>query len=233
MDRLIEHWNGVAELARGLQLDEVGSLRVGAIESCMESAIAGSVRRFQQRKPRVACQIVTGNTDQLAHSLLGDELDFAVCGEPPESSGFYFEPLYREHTILVADHNHPLARRDSVNFEEILGYPVTAGGRTCLYHMQFAKHLARYKESPLLLNTVNRISSIPYFIRGTLAVGVVLESTPLIPEVARLNVRLDLPRIPVGFLQARKQIFAAESSARLLQRIIQEDLGQEGRVGAG
>ncbi|KEQ24862.1 LysR family transcriptional regulator [Paenibacillus tyrfis] len=225
VDNLIQHWNNVAELARALQHDEIGSLRVGGIESLVDSVISQSVRRFQQQKPRMAYQIITGNTDSLAQSLLHDELDFAICGEPSEPHAFYFEPFYYENTILIADRNHPLCRRSHVSFEDVLDYPLTAGGSTCLYHLQFSKYLSRYRESPLQLNMISRIPAIPNYVKETLAVGVVLESTPLIPEVERIDVELELPHIPIGLLQPRQCNYAAESSVRLLQRIIKEEIG--------
>ncbi|REK75176.1 LysR family transcriptional regulator [Paenibacillus paeoniae] len=223
VDNLIRHWNDVAGLARALQHDEVGLVRAGGIESVMETVIADSVRRFQQQKPRMACQIVTGNTDSLAKSLLNDELDFAICGEPSDHTAFYFEPFYHEHTVLIADHNHPLCQRSLVSFEDILAYPIATGGSTCLYHLQFSKYLSRFKGEPLLHHIVNRIPTIPYFLKQTLAIGLVLESTPLIPEVKRIEVKLDLPRIPIGLLQLRHREYAAESSVHMLQSMIKEE----------
>ncbi|WP_068621407.1 LysR family transcriptional regulator [Paenibacillus tuaregi] len=223
VNKLIQHWNDVSELAKALQNDEIGSIRVGGIESVMDNVISESIRRFQQQKPRMAYQIVTGNTDFLTQSLLRDELDFAICGEPPESSAFYFEPLYHEHTILVADCNHPLCQRSHIPFEDILTYPIITGGSTCLYHLEFSKFLSQYRESPLQLNMITQISAIPHYVIKTPAIGVVLETTPLIPEVRRIDVKVDLADIPIGFLQLRHHDYAAESSIRFLQRLIKEE----------
>lgn len=224
VDHLIKHWNHVADTARALQRDEIGSLRVGSIEPLVETVLPHAIRRFQQDKPRVACQIVSANTDSLAQSLLQDELDFVISGEPSESSAFYFEPIYQENTIFIADASHPLSRRKQVQFEQLLDYPITAGGNTCLYHLQLSRYLTRYKQSPLLQNTVNRISAIPNYVKQTLAIGVVLESTPLIPGVVRIDAEFELPRIPIGLLQLRHRDHPAQSSIRMLQRIIVEEV---------
>lgn len=222
VDGLIQHWSSVTELARALQHDEIGQLRIGVIESLANNIISHSVRKFQQHKPRIACQVITGNTGFLAKSLLQDDLDFAICGEPSDPADLYFEPMGQENTILITDHNHPLSHRSRVPIQEILQYPITAGGSSCLYHLPFTKTLSRYKNSPPLLNTVNQISAIPYFIQETLAVGVVLESTPLIPGVQRVDVELQLPPMPIGLLQSRRHNYHAQSSTRLLQQIMKE-----------
>lgn len=169
----------------------------------------------------MACQIVLGNTDSLSQAIVHDELDFAICGEPSDPTAFYFEPIYQERIVLVTDHNHPLSGASSVSFKEILDYPVIAGGHTCLYYLQLAKHLSRYETMPPLLNTVSQISAIPYFAKQTLAVGVVLGSTPLIPEVERIDVKWDEPFIPIGLLQPRGRDYPP--SACILQAIAHEN----------
>lgn len=224
VDHLIQHWNDVTELAHALQNDEIGTLRVGGIESLTDTVLSQSIHRFQLQKPRMSYQITAGNTDILTKCLLQKELDFAICGEPSEPSAFYFEPLYHERTMLIADRSHALCQKRQVSFEDILDYPLVTGGDKCIYHLQFSKYLSRYKESPRQHNRISRIPAIPYYIKETLAVGVVLESTPLIPEVKRIDVKLDLPNIPIGLLHLRECNYSAESSVQLLYRIIKEEI---------
>lgn len=224
VDRLIQHWHEVAGLARSLEQEEIGTLRIGAIEAVMEIVLPNALRRFEQVKPRIAWQITTGNSDTLSEAINEDKLDFAVCGEPSDASAFYFEPLYEEQTVLIADRSHPLCGRSEVPFEELFQYPLVAGGSTCLYALQFSKHLARYKETITMQHTVSQISSIAHFVKDTQAVGVVLSSTALIPEVAPIDVQLELPPISVGLLQARKPRNPPSSSRRLLQQLIREEI---------
>lgn len=220
VDHLIRHWNNTAELARSLQQDEVGTLRIGGIESAIHRILPDAIRQLQQQKPRITCQITTGNTDRLIEELRNDRLDFAICGSPADASAFYFDPLYEEKIVLVADHTHPLCHSASASFEDILDYPLTAGGPTCLYHLQFAKYLSCYRKSPALIHSVTPISMIPHMLRHTAAVGIVLESTPLIPGIQQLDLKLGLSPIPVGLLQLRQTNYSPESAAGLLQQII-------------
>lgn len=222
---LIAHWNHVADLARDLQQDEVGELRVGGIESAIDGVLPAALRKFGEQKPRMDCHVVAGNTEFLAQALVRDELDFAICGEPSDPAAFRFEALYREEMIFVADRLHPLHGQDTVNsasFEDLLRYPIVAGGSTCLYALQFAKRLSRYAITPPVQHTVSRISAIPRYVQHTQAVGVVLASTPLIPEVGRIGATVDMPPIPVGLLQLREREDAVTGSQRLLAQLVKE-----------
>ncbi|MHA6481684.1 LysR family transcriptional regulator [Paenibacillus sp. strain BS8-2] len=225
VDKLIRHWNDVTEMARAIEQDEVGSLRMGIIEPLMQSVLPDSVRRFHQSKPRIDCQIQMGNTELLSQALRQNELDFAICGEPGDPTAFYFEPLYKESVTFVADRNHPLFIRDQVTFKHILDYSLISGGRTCLYYLELAKHLSRY-ETTLLIHSVNQISAIPYFVQKTTAVGVVLDSTPLPTETQRINVDWEGALIPIGLLQWKGQDHASSSSKQLLMQILKEQLCQ-------
>ncbi|SDD83937.1 DNA-binding transcriptional regulator, LysR family [Paenibacillus sp. UNCCL117] len=222
VDKLLRHWNDVAEMARALERDEIGSLRIGVIEPLIQSVLPDSVRRFHQSKPRMDCQISVGSTEALSRALRQHELEFAICGEPLDPNAFYFEPLYEERIVFVADENHPLIEREGVPFKNILAYSLIAGGRSCLYYLQLAKHLSRYEAAPLL-HSVNQISAIPYFVQQTTAVGVVLDSTPLPPDIQKIDVSWDASLLPVGFLRLQGSSQAG-ASARLLMQIVKEEL---------
>jgi hypothetical protein len=55
------------------------------------------------------------------------------------------------------------------------------------------------------------------------AVGVVLDSTPLLPEVQKIDVKWDAPLIPVGFLQLQGRGYPSASSKQLLMQMIKEE----------
>ncbi|WP_270170662.1 LysR family transcriptional regulator [Paenibacillus sp. SYP-B4298] len=221
--KLIRHWNEVAELAKGLQQDEIGRLRIGAIEPLMQTILPSAMRSFQQSKPKMTYQIDMGHTESLAHAILRDELDFALCGEPSDPSNFHFQPLYQEKIVFIADDLHPLCGASDVPFREILPFTLIAGGRQCLYHLQLAKHLSRDEISPQL-HTITQISSIPYFIQQTSMIGVVLDSTPLPPGIRIIDVIWGASLIPVGFLQLRGREYSPASSKRLLMQIVKEEI---------
>lgn len=222
IDQLIQHWNYVAEQAKALHKEELGTLNVGALESLTEHILPHSLRRFREIKPRISCHFVIGNTDLLSRALLQNQLDFAVCGEPAEPAAFHFEPLYTERISFIAAQNHPLAERASIPFEELLGYPLVVGGATCLYSLALAKQFARYSQTPWLY-TVSQISAIPQFVRSLSAVGAVLDSTPIPPETVRIPVDLQDTLLPVGILQLGS-VTHPSSSVKLLMNYVTEEL---------
>lgn len=68
IDKLIQHWNYVAEQAKALQKEEIGTLSIGGLEFLTEQILPNSLRRFREYKPKVSCHFVTGNTDSLSRA---------------------------------------------------------------------------------------------------------------------------------------------------------------------
>lgn len=223
IDKLIQHWNYITQLAKALHHDEIGSLHIGGIESLMGTVFPNALRKFKEQKPKMECHFVGGNTDSLSQSILQNELDFAICGDPTEPSPFHFESLYQEKISFITDHNHPLSQQCNIPFQEILKYPIIAGGSTCLYYLRLAKQFSRFESSPTL-STISQISAIPHFVRRTHSIGVVLDSTPLMTDVVKIDVTMSEPFIQIGLLQLRSQDYQATSSRKLLIQAIKEEI---------
>lgn len=218
VERLIQHWNYAGEQARALQQDEIGTITIGAIESLTGHVLPAALRKFKEHKPRMACQLLIGNTDTLSQGILQQKLHFAVCGEPADLSAFQFEPLYYEKIAFVVPDGHSLAHQDNLSFQDLLHYPVVAGGQTCLYSRRWNQQLARYPESPVTY-TVSQISSIPGFARELDAVGVVLGSTDLPEGMVRIDPGMPDASIPVGLLRLRKEDYQPASRTLLMECI--------------
>ncbi|MFF2018392.1 LysR substrate-binding domain-containing protein [Paenibacillus sp. NPDC058177] len=218
VDKLIQHWNYAAEQARALQQDEIGTLTIGGLESLAGHVLPVALRQFREHKPRIACNIIIGNTDFLSQALLHKELDFAICGEPADLSSFHFEPLYEEKMSFIVPANHPVAKKADLSFADLLDYPLIVGGHTCLYSLRLSRELSRFDKAPFL-NTVGQISAIPGFVRELDVVGVVLESTNLPEGLVKLEVDMNNSTIPIGLLQLRKDEYLPASRSLMMDLI--------------
>lgn len=221
IDGLLEHWAFVSDQAKAIEQEELGTIRIGVIESMLERLVPQAWGRFRKLKPRMTCEFISGNTDTLVDLLKVGQLDFALCGEPMDASLFHFEVLDLEQIAFIVDEHHPLAQRRTVAFTEVLEYPCIVGGRTCLYYLQLSKQLSREKMYPSL-HTVTPISAIPGFVRNSDCIGIVLDSTSLIQGVRRMHVHFKDKGLPVGVLQLRNHDYLPASRSLLL-RLIREE----------
>lgn len=88
IDKLIQHWNYVAEQAKALQKEEIGTLSIGGLESLTEQVLPNSLKRFRDYKPNVSCHFVIGNTASLSRSLLQNVLTLPYAENLPRRLRF-------------------------------------------------------------------------------------------------------------------------------------------------
>ncbi|MFD1886317.1 LysR family transcriptional regulator [Paenibacillus wenxiniae] len=224
VDHLIAHWQYVRDQAQQLQQEERGVLRIGMIESTCTTLLPVVMQRFSQHKPGIQCELTIGNTDALAQLLRDGRIELAICGEPPVIDLLHFEPLYEERIVFIVHEQHPLAQKDSLTPDDVQQYSLTVGGRSCLYHLQLEKELARFKLQPFT-HTISQLSAVPLLATATGSIGVVLNSTPLNEQMVQLAFPLAEPLLRIGMLVSREQSYLP-LSRRLLMDIVRKEAGE-------
>jgi DNA-binding transcriptional LysR family regulator len=105
-----------------------GSLRVGGTPIFMDGVVSGMIAGFQQAYPDVHIAQSYGYSAELMEQLSSGRIDVAVCPMrhsdlmPPYS----FQELLAGRNIIACATSHPLARRPSLNIEDIAAYPWVA-----------------------------------------------------------------------------------------------------------
>ena len=67
--------------------------------------------RFRGEHPGVEIRLQVGNRESLVQALLGNDVDLAVMGRPPEALAARAEPFAAHPLGIVASPSHPFARR--------------------------------------------------------------------------------------------------------------------------
>lgn len=221
VDHLIAHWQYVRDQAQQLQQEERGVLRIGMIESTCTTLLPTMMQRFAQHKPGIQCELTIANTDTLAQSLRDGRIELAICGEPPAMDVLHFEPLYEEEIVFIVHEQHPLAQKGKLTEDDLQQYPLTVGGRSCLYHLRLEQELSRLKLQPFT-HTISQLSAVPALATATDSIGVVFGSTPLDGQMVKLDFPLIEPWLRIGLLMPREYSYLP-LSRRLLMDIVREE----------
>src|SRR6516165_2176661 len=84
-----------------------GLLRLGTMESTAAMRLPVPMNEYLHRYPEVTLELRTGNTKELASSLLAGELDAALVAGPIAEGPFEKLPIYEEELVIVAAAGHP------------------------------------------------------------------------------------------------------------------------------
>jgi len=112
------HEGEAISLLRAAQALEAGSLKIGAIRPSDVMEIGATILK-QHANLKLA--VTVGAGPDLLEGLLKFDFDVAVVGDDPGDPRF-FSQFYNKHRILiVANVNHPFAKRRSIRIEELDG----------------------------------------------------------------------------------------------------------------
>lgn len=99
-----------------------GYVRIGLGWSFLASIGPDMLKSFKARHPDVTVSVVSGDTPTLYQKLLAGDVEF-VASAPPDSLPLNpmieREPLFRELDQLTMRRDHPIAKKDSLDLEEL------------------------------------------------------------------------------------------------------------------
>jgi DNA-binding transcriptional LysR family regulator len=98
-------------------------LRVGAIDAASSSFIPQALVAFRERHPGIEIKFVEAMTAALIQMLEAGKLDIALVRPPRKPTDCAFEILRVERPIVVLNESHPLAARESLTMNDLIGEP--------------------------------------------------------------------------------------------------------------
>jgi aminoethylphosphonate catabolism LysR family transcriptional regulator len=173
MQGMFGHEGEATDLLRAAQALEVGSLKIGSIRPSDVMEIAATLLK-QHTNLKLA--VTLGAGPDLLDGLLKFDFDVAVIGDEPDDSRFYSQFYNRHRVLIVANVDHPLARRRSIRIEELEGqnFILRTSGSTTRRIFDQALHKAGVKVRPIM-ETNNR-EAVNTAIIHNIGLGAISES---------------------------------------------------------
>lgn len=125
-----------SEAATGIDGLVVGTLRLGVIPTTSAVAVPRLIARFRAEHPGVRVELVVGNSDTLASSVRGGDLDVALLGLRSDAvpDGVAVRELSRERLVAAMPATHRLAGRSQAVLADLArevfaDFPAGTSGR--------------------------------------------------------------------------------------------------------
>jgi LysR family hydrogen peroxide-inducible transcriptional activator len=116
---VIEQAAGIKEIAKRRKDPLTGPLRLGVIYTIGPYLLPDLVRQAIERVPQMPLMLQENFTARLLDMLRTGELDCAIMAEPFPDTGLAIAPLYDEPFMVALPKAHPLAKRKSIDAEEL------------------------------------------------------------------------------------------------------------------
>jgi LysR family transcriptional regulator, cyn operon transcriptional activator len=126
--RLLTEADSLAERAQALEKGEKGILRVGATPQVIENTLAPFLGPYRHRHPGVEAHLVEDGGNRLLARLRRGDVQLALTVALDEA--VRQRPLYPVYAVGVSAKNHRLARRRTIEIEELAHEPLLVLDRT-------------------------------------------------------------------------------------------------------
>lgn len=213
LDRSVIDLHDVAHL-------EAGDVTIGCVFSAVHHFLPAVIRSYREEHPHVLVRIIEEGADEVLASVKSGEADFALNYTGMQDPEVEFTPLLKEPFVLACPVGHPLAKRRSVRWEEIVNYPYALVSHASRNRVLIDQALAEVTPLPRPVCEFRHISTLIGFVDNGLGVAIVPQLTLPRQPASIVGVRLENPAITrtIGLIRrtGRSLSPAAAAFARLL-----------------
>jgi DNA-binding transcriptional LysR family regulator len=121
--KALEHLDAGVTTVRAVSRQEDATLRVGLSGTAMVPAVTETMKLFAERHPEVRLEISNAGLHRPAAGLAEGEVDVAFVRPPFHDEGLSMVTVLSEERFAVLREDHPLASREFVRPEDIVGEP--------------------------------------------------------------------------------------------------------------
>lgn len=107
-----------------MRYEVAGVIRAGVIGTTGRWLLPRLLEEMAVRYPKVRIQVVDATTTSLLPQVVAGSLDGALVNLPIDHPDIEVEPLFEEDAVVLAPFDHPLARFDVVERQDLADHPL-------------------------------------------------------------------------------------------------------------
>lgn len=101
-----------------------GKLRIGASTTVAQYVLPPVLAAFHQKFTDIKVSLITNNTEQIEQALQSKSIDLGIIEGQSRNALFRYTEFIKDEIVLVANANHPLAKKQAIKPEELLKIPL-------------------------------------------------------------------------------------------------------------
>ena len=123
VDAALKELHDASRILRDSQEDAPIVIRLGLISGTLEGAVAEEIAKYTKENKRIRFQITESSAEGLMALLRKEKLDMAIVDSTSRDPSFHFRLLCKKDFYIAVSEYHPLAKKESVEPEEIISLP--------------------------------------------------------------------------------------------------------------
>jgi len=165
---IVARYDRMREMVSSHQRLEGGTVRIGGGATAVSFILPEAIAAFQAAHPQVRFQMREAGSSEIADDVVSGQLELGVVTLPVRDRELEVMPLATDRIVLVARHDHPLARRRRVRIQDLADQAFVAfEAGSALRQIIDAK----LRDAGVEVNVVMELRSIPAILRMVSTTG--------------------------------------------------------------
>ena len=235
-ERVLRDFEASATDIRNAAVRKRGQVIVACLPSIGVRFMPEILNRFRSRHPEYAVQILDDATTDMMARVSRNEADFGISSNWRVHQELRFTPLLDDAYVGVLPVNHPLTRRASVKWKEVVDQPFIAMAQGTHTRELMDAALAKRKMAVYPFYIASQIQTVVGMVEARMGVSALPERALPSPRHNRFaTCRLTDPIISrvIGFTTSRHRVLppSAQSFMAVCREVMQETSPRPSRAG--
>jgi len=101
-----------------------GKLRIGASTTIAQYVLPPLLADFHKKFSDIQVTLMINNTEQIEQALQNKDIDFGIIEGQSKNTSFKYTEFIKDEIVLVANSNHPSAKKETIELDELLKTPL-------------------------------------------------------------------------------------------------------------
>ncbi|MGZ9014299.1 MAG: LysR substrate-binding domain-containing protein, partial [Burkholderiales bacterium] len=193
---LFDSWSRFEMAIADLQGMKRGTLRV-SIVSTAKYFVPRMLGPFCKRYPDIDVALEILNRDQVVERLIKNADDLYIMGVPPDGIDVEKHPFLENPLVLIAAHDHPLARARRVGIRQLAQERFVVREQGSGTRLTAEDFFRRHRFRPKLTMQLGNNEAIKWAVAGGLGVAVISQHALMLEPMDDRLARLDVEGFPL------------------------------------
>lgn len=173
--KILRDVDNIASVGQELMAEQAGTLSIATTHTQARYVLPETIRAFHERYPNVSLELHQGTSEQIAHLVEDNAVDFAIATESRELfPELNLLPCFRWDRIILTPKDHELAGNDEpLTLETLARYPLITYVQSTGRESSFLDAFAGENLEPNVVFTARDADVIKTYVRMGLGVGVI------------------------------------------------------------
>ena len=164
--------SGILRIA-DLAANRGGQVTIGCIPSATFHFLPAVLRSFNKQYPKIRVRVIDDRANPVLNSVIQGDADFGLNFVGTQEPGIDFLPILNENFVLAMLRSHPLAKRKSVKWEELVDERFMSTSRETGNRLMLDYALAKVTNRPAAFFEAGHVTTLISMVSAGLGVAAV------------------------------------------------------------